>query len=370
MSLLNDALRAAEQRQHRSSQSGIYTGQPFAPGPRSRRFPLLAAFLGVIAAALGGWYLWPDSPSTTRAAVAVSPPEGAAVPVATGQHEATPSVSIEPKPTTDVPAAAHPEPVSVSHPSGHPDTDTADSMPDDQAGSSSDVASDRRAVEKAATVSVSTIEKQEATEASMDGKPPSPSVKRVRETPEFRDRQLSRDIGELLQSGRTGEAEARLRSLLQQQQAPQSREALARGFLVSGRYQSALDWLPEEAGAGNPNLRVLRARALLAGGNLEAAVSTLRNDIPPVQSHPEYLVTLATLLQQAGENQAAAEQWTRLLASDDSRPAWWVGLAIALESQGQLDSATRAYAEAASLPGLSPALSDYVRERLKTLQAG
>jgi MSHA biogenesis protein MshN len=294
------------------------------------------------------------------------------VPVATGQHETSPAVSIEQKPTTEVPAAAHPEPVTGSKPSRHPDTDTdtAGFVPDDQAGSSSDVASDRRAVEKTATVSVSTTEKPETSEASTDSEPPSPSVKQVRETPEFRDRKLSRDIGELLQSGRTDEAEARLRSLLLQQQAPQSREALARGFLVSGDYQKALDWLPEEAGVGNPNLRVLRARALLAGGNLKAAVSTLRNDIPPVQSHPEYLVTLATLLQQAGENQAAAEQWTRLLASDDSRPAWWVGLAIALESQGRLDSATRAYAEAASLPGLSPALVDYVRKRLKTLQAG
>lgn len=369
MSLLNDALRAAEQRQKRTGQPGAYTGQPAAPGTRSRRFPLLAALLGVIAAGLGGWYLWPDSPSNTRESVAVMPPAEGSSSSATGQKEAPP-VATEQKSVALTPAETHPESTSGSKSPSNPVRDNVESVSGDRPEALSGVASDPRAVEKAATVSVPTSDKPETSEAATESEPSSPPVKRVRETPEFRDRQLSRDIGELLQSGRTDEAEARLRSLLQQQQAPQSREALARGFLVSGDYQKALDWLPEDAGAGNPNLRVLRARALLAGGNLKAALSTLRNDIPPVHNHPEYLVTLATLLQQAGENQAAAEQWTRLLASDDSRPAWWVGLAIALESQGQLDSATWAYAEAASLPGLSPALSDYVRERLKTLQAG
>ncbi|MBQ93461.1 MAG: MSHA biogenesis protein MshN, partial [Marinobacter sp.] len=84
----------------------------------------------------------------------------------------------------------------------------------------------------------------------------------------------------------------------------------------------------------------------------------------------EYRVTLATLLQQAGRNTEAARHWSALIAEDDSRAAWWVGLAIALETGGEINSAVRAYSEAVQLPGLSPSLADYVRERLKSLQAG
>ena len=38
--------------------------------------------------------------------------------------------------------------------------------------------------------------------------------------------------------------------------------------------------------------------------------------------------------------------------------------------RGRGRSAAQAYAQAAALPGLSPALADYARERLNALQAG
>ena len=107
-----------------------------------------------------------------------------------------------------------------------------------------------------------------------------------------------------------------------------------------------------------------------ANDDLGAALNTLTSSIPPVEGHAKYRVTLATLLQQQGNSAAAARHWAALIAWDDSRAPWWVGLAISLETQGELAGAARAYRQAAKLPGLPRSLADYVQQRLQALRAG
>jgi len=141
-------------------------------------------------------------------------------------------------------------------------------------------------------------------------------------------------------------------------------------MLVQGMAGRALEWLPQSLAGEYAGLRLLRARALLEQGNLDTAVATLQSRVPPVADGIEYRVTLATLLQQAGEAEESAGHWSELIAYDDSRGAWWLGLAIALETGGRTRSAVQAYAQAATLPGLSPSLADYARQRLNALQAG
>ena len=195
-------------------------------------------------------------------------------------------------------------------------------------------------------------------------------MKQVRETPEAIDRRVSRELSSLLRSGENREAEQRLQELAATQAATASREVFARQMLVQGMPDRALAWLPLSVTDSDAGLRLLRARALHAKGGLTEALATLENNVPAVNQNVEYRVTLATLLQQAGRNTEAARHWSALIAEDDSRAAWWVGLAIALETGGEINSAVRAYSQAAQLPGLSPSLADYVRERLKSLQAG
>ena len=105
-------------------------------------------------------------------------------------------------------------------------------------------------------------------------------------------------------------------------------------------------------------------------GSLEQAVTTLRSQVPAVDALPEYRVTLATLLQQAGEPEAAAAHWSELIEYQNNQPAWWLGLAMALDAAGQTKSAARAYVQAAAMPGLSERLAIYARQRLQALQAG
>ena len=199
---------------------------------------------------------------------------------------------------------------------------------------------------------------------------PASKVKQIRETPEAIDLRVSRELTSLLRSGKTRDAEQRLRELAASQPATASREVFARGMLVQGMPDRALAWLPAAVADAHAGLRLLRARALHARGDLSGAIATLERQVPTDGQNTEYRVTLATLLQQAGRSTEAARHWSVLIARDDSRATWWVGLAIALETGGEVRGAVRAYGQAAQLPGLSPSLADYVRERLKTLQAG
>jgi MSHA biogenesis protein MshN len=210
----------------------------------------------------------------------------------------------------------------------------------------------------------------EAATPETDKPAPVAQVKQARETPQAIDLRTSRELERLLASGNNTAAEQRLTELTGTQAAPQSREIFAREMLVQGMPGRALNWLPQSVTDDYAGLRLLRARALLEQGGLNQAVATLERRLPPVADAVEYRITLATLLQQAGEAEASAGHWSELIAYDDSRGAWWLGLAIALESGGRTRSAAQAYAQAVALPDLSPSLADYAQQRLNVLQAG
>jgi len=63
MSLLNDALRAAEQRQQRPNAPGAYTGQAVQGGQGGRRWLTVFVLLLVSAVALLGFFWFVDAPS-------------------------------------------------------------------------------------------------------------------------------------------------------------------------------------------------------------------------------------------------------------------------------------------------------------------
>ncbi|MBZ2170201.1 tetratricopeptide repeat protein [Marinobacter sp. F4216] len=373
MSLLNDALRAAEQRQNRPEGVAAYTGQPGVQPARPWRLPV--AVLAIAAVAAGGYMLLDREQNVPSGVMEASPVVVPPAQERVASDEAKANVAPTPRPeqeamvvsdqvvSSESPAQARPSPEQ------EPEIEVARVKPPVPA---------RREVAAADEASLSNVNKPETDEtktresavASQDSEAAQTTVKQVRETPEAIDRRVSRELERLLRAGDSRQAEQKLVELASGQAAPVSREVFARAMLLQQQPDRALRWLSDSEVSAYPALRLLRARALLTTGDLSGAVGSLREQVPPVPSHIEYRVTLATLLQQAGDSEEAARHWTALISVDDSRAAWWVGLAIALESRGELASAARAYGQAAQLPGLSPSLADYVRERLETLQAG
>lgn len=382
MSLLNDALRAAEQRQQQPQVSAVYTGNSTTagtgPGGKTALLLVLVSCL-VLGAGVAWWSISKGetvAPALAEADVApasvpedlletqteaqlrpnteaanssaATPPESVARPVLEAVVTAEPAVAPGPATiaTVEEPVRHLAEPIEQQEPA-KPEVAVAEKA---------------SAAEPEAAVAIAEPEPASA--------PARTSVKQPRETPEAIDLRTSRELASLLASGRNAEAEQLLATLIESQPAPNSREVVARDLLLQGEAERALGWLPAEVTDDYAGLRLLRARALLAQGQLEQAVATLSARVPAVADQPEYRITLATLLQQAGQTESSAGHWAELIAYDDSRPAWWLGLAIALETGGRGRSAAQAYAQAAALPGLSPALADYARERLNALQAG
>lgn len=373
MSLLNDALRAAEQRQNRPEAPGAYTGQASAGGRRGPWLWIIVFLLIAGLVATSVYWFQVRSRDSGAAAVATAAPAVDSKPDAVQAVEPnevptpTPEPSAEPVAPEPAPEIARPSepaiaessaPVSTPAPAPAPVPAPApEPKPDQPEVSAQPVADVKEPASEPGRV-------EPETDAS------EPQVKQIRETPEAIDLRVSRELASLLGAGETRKAEERLTQLAAAQPAIASRKVFAREMLVQGQPDRALAWLPESSARTDAGLRLLRARALHAAGNLSGAVATLEQNVPAAGQHVEYRVTLATLLQQAGRSAEAARHWSVLIAQDDSRAAWWVGLAIALETGGEVSGAVRAYSQAAKLPGLSPSLADYVRDRLKTLQAG
>ncbi|MFO7993673.1 MAG: hypothetical protein R6U69_05885 [Marinobacter sp.] len=368
MSLLNDALRAAEQRQNRPAAPGAYVGEQQRPGNSKPLLTALLVVLLLLIAATAGYWAFANSSSSSptvaegeptqdqavqREAVVIVDEEQNAEPVEVQTPDPVPEVvEVEPAPRQD------PEPVVAQQPEPEvAEPETTASEPDTTPAPVADAPD---------TKPTKTVEAEEAEteETSTAG------VKQVPETPDARDRSTARELERLVADGRITDAERGLAAITREQTAPRSRYVVARALLVEGRQDQALDWLPEDMAVQHPKLRLLRARAQHANKNLAAALDTLNSNVPPVEGHAEYRVTLATLLQQQGENGEAARHWAELIAWDDSKGAWWVGLAISLEAQGEQVGAARAYQQAAELPGLPRSLADYVQRRLQALRAG
>ena len=355
MSLLNDALRAAEQRQKRPSAPGAYVGEQQPPRDGKPLLLIAVAMWALLVTVMAGYWMFAGGSSPQPRVVASEP-----IPNQRIQRMATVVVDQRPE---------H-EPVGVLIPVPQPESVPSAPVAAAPLAPASAVPSPPMAKLRAKQEPIAAkIIAVKAAEAPPENVAPA-AVKSVPETPAATDRSSARQLERLVAQGNISAAERGLAALTQAQAAPRSRYVVARALLVEGKLEQALGWLPEQITAEHPRLRLLKARALHANNNLAAAVDTLSSNVPPVQDSAEYRVTLATLQQQQGENAAAARYWAELIAWDDSQAPWWVGLAIALEAQGEQAGAVRAYRQAAALPGLPGSLADYVRQRLQALQAG
>ncbi len=375
MSLLNDALRAAEQRQGRPDVSTAYTGQVNRQ-PAARRWlvPVMAVLLVILVVVVVYGYFFRTPVAEIQVTERTAAPAPAATPEVT-ELPSDPAATAESE--SELGHAHDPEPDAIP-PEPQTEAEIADTAPvvtqpapQPQPRAPSNKTETKRQPQKPAKVASQPAEptpEPELESAEAQGR--APAVKQVRETAETIDLRVSREIARLLRAGESRAAEQMLADVASNQVAPVSRGVYARAMLLQDSPGRAQPWVSGEEAQGYPELRLLRARALLSMGRLKEAVTTLSQDVPPVADNIEYRITLATLTQQAGENVEAARHWSALIAVDDSQPTWWVGLAIALEAGGQTAGALKAYTQAAQLPGLSPSLADYVRNRMTLLQAG
>ena len=133
--------------------------------------------------------------------------------------------------------------------------------------------------------------------------------------------------------------------------------------------RAELAWLPAQLQARpfDAQLRELLARGQLQVGELAAAVATLQQHAPELQSDTDYHALLAALYQQVGDWSASANSYRQLVALRPAQAAWQLGLAIAMEQLDQPAQAVRHYRMALGGQGIDENARRFASERAASL---
>jgi MSHA biogenesis protein MshN len=157
--------------------------------------------------------------------------------------------------------------------------------------------------------------------------------------------------------------------ILQNRYAHQARETYAKLLMNEGELLAAYNLV--ESGLGlAPNhagYKKVKARILIADGQLGNAVELLSKRAPSVTTDLEYHEILATAQLASRDYQGALITYTSLVQQDQSQGKWWYGYAAAQDSLGNLRAAQQAYNRAVQQSSLSPNLRRRSQERLAAL---
>ena len=102
-------------------------------------------------------------------------------------------------------------------------------------------------------------------------------------------------------------------------------------------------------------------------GKVNRALDLLQRVAPPLEQDPEYHALMAALYQRQGQSMLSAKIYEQLLALHPNTAVWWIGLGIALESDGKNNAAKEAYLHASQGAGLNTALNAFIQTRMDNL---
>ena len=146
-----------------------------------------------------------------------------------------------------------------------------------------------------------------------------------------------------------------------------ARKQLAALWFGKQSYQAAVNLLSQGI-ALSPNdseYRLMKARIYLSQGQTLAAVTTLK--VLAAVKNIEYQSLLASSAQQAEQFSIAAQAYQLLTTIQPEIGRWWLGLAVAFDSNSQFKQAIKAYQQARDSIELSESARQFTRQRLQEL---
>ena len=147
-----------------------------------------------------------------------------------------------------------------------------------------------------------------------------------------------------------------------------ARKQLAALWFGRKAFQSALNLLSQGISLDKTDseFRLMQARIYLNQGNNEKAYQVLQDF--EHSDNIEYLVTLANVAQQLAKYQQAILSYQHLANLQPSEARWWLGLAMAYDSNGQYKLAITAYQAAVEQGNLSKSALQFTKQRLQELE--
>jgi len=214
-------------------------------------------------------------------------------------------------------------------------------------------------------VSPETLERASRTEASID-------KKMVAQSPAQRAELFYRQAGEMAASGHNGQALDRALEAVQADPAHLAARRLVAILLCEkSRFDEAVTVLRDglQRTPGEPQLAYLLARVKAETGDREAALSLL---VPVDTLSGEGHALRAAILSQQGLYAQALPSFEASLRANPNNTAGWLGLAVALDAQGDSSQARQAFQRARDVGAvrgdLSGELQTYIEQKLAALR--
>lgn len=146
-----------------------------------------------------------------------------------------------------------------------------------------------------------------------------------------------------------------------------ARKQLAALWFGRQSYKDALNLISQgiDLAPNDSEFRVMKARIYLQENKIPQAFYTL-NNMPGVNDvfSIEHQSLRATTAQQVKEYSVAAQAYKMLVKIEPTSGRWWLGLAVALDSNSEFKQASVAYQTALNQSGLSASAETFARQRI------
>lgn len=181
---------------------------------------------------------------------------------------------------------------------------------------------------------------------------------------------LKQNINDALASGKTPVAIEGLQRLLDNEPTNlRARKKLASLLFAENRIAQAKLVLQQGLSLhpAQGDLRLMLAKLLVQQDSGDSAILLLREYSPSAAVQPDYYAYRGALAQRLGLFPQAQQDYLLLSSTDSSKAKWWLGLAIAQDSQGNAQDASQSYARADNGGQLSPQVIQFVHKRMNDL---
>lgn len=184
--------------------------------------------------------------------------------------------------------------------------------------------------------------------------------------PDYLDEQVVTQAKNLVAKGQENAAIDLLRGQVGQRSFPLS-EAYLLDIYLQQKNIVAMQQLLEQSSLVDFRKGYYQARLLVLRGDNAAAIVQLESQLANAKQDENFRALLAGLYQREGYSLQAITAYRNLIQDFAPQPAYWLGLALSLDTQNQKASAIYAYQKLLEFNAIDTQVADYAQRRITEL---
>lgn len=183
---------------------------------------------------------------------------------------------------------------------------------------------------------------------------------------EYKDEQSVDNAKNLVANGQESQAIEILQLQIQEASSP-----LSEAYLLEIYYQqknlSAMQSFLQNTSLSEPGKAYYQARLLMLQNDDPAAIAQLESHLANAKQNENFRALLAGLYQREGQSLQAITAYRNLLQDFQPQPAYWLGLALSLDTEHQSQSAIFAYQKLLEFDSVEARVIEYAKNRITEL---